>query len=82
MNAGGNTAPPSYQGVPYDLMQDDPDTKVDEAHMFEPHYDRHVWLFRHNPNGTFAQFNPRVSCAAHKTSASGYAQERAHSGGH
>jgi hypothetical protein len=78
----GNKKPPSYQGVPYDLMQDDPDTKVDEAHMFEPHYDRHVWLFRHNPNGTFAQFNPRVSCAAHKTSASGYAQERAHSGGH
>ena len=78
----GNKKPPSYQGVPYDLMQDDPHTKVDEAHMFEPHYDRHVWLFRHNPNGTFAQFNPRVSCAAHKTSvASGNAHDAAHSGG-
>jgi hypothetical protein len=34
--------------------------------MFEPHYDRHVWLYRENPNGVFAQFNPRVSCQHHK----------------
>ena len=61
----GNAEPPSFHGVPYDLMQDDPRTKVDEAHMFEPHYDRHVWIFRDNPNGVFAQFNPKVSCAAH-----------------
>jgi hypothetical protein len=26
------------------------------------HYDLHVWLFKHNPAGLFAQFNPRVSC--------------------
>jgi hypothetical protein len=31
--------------------------------MFEPHYDLHVWLYRDNPNGMFAQFNPNVSCA-------------------
>ena len=37
-------------------------TPADEAHMFEPHYDRHVWLYRDNPNGVFAQFNPKVSC--------------------
>jgi hypothetical protein len=49
-------------------MQDDPATKVDEAHLFEHHYDRHVWLFRENPNGVFAQFNPNVSCTAHKGS--------------
>jgi len=63
----GNGEPPSFHGVPYDLMQDDPRTKVDEAHMFEPHYDRHVWIFRDNPNGVFAQFNPKVSCAAHRS---------------
>jgi len=62
----GNTAPPSFHGVPSDLMADDPRTKVDEAHMFAPHYDRHVWIFRDNPNGVFAQYNPNVSCAAHK----------------
>ena len=67
----GNTAPPSFHGVAYDLMEDDPSTKVDEAHMFEPHYDRHVWLFRDNPNGVFAQYNPRVSCAAHKPAIAG-----------
>lgn len=61
----GNERPPSFHGVEYDRMQDDPATKIDEAHMFEPHYDRHVWLYRDNPNGMFAQFNPNVSCAAH-----------------
>jgi hypothetical protein len=65
-HAAGNKRPPSFHGVEYDTMQDDRATKVDEAHMFEPHYDRHVWLYRENPNGVFAQFNPGVSCKAHK----------------
>ena len=64
-HAAGNKRPPSFHGVEYDTMQDDPATKVDEAHMFEPHYDRHVWLYRPNPNGVFAQFNPNVSCKPH-----------------
>ncbi len=64
--AAGNTAPPSYQGVPYDRMADDPATEVDEAHMFEPHYDRHVWLYRENPNGVFAQYNRNATCKHHK----------------
>ena len=59
----GNERPPSFHGVEYDSMKDDPETAIDEAHMFEPHYDRHVWLYRDNPNGIFAQFNPNVSCA-------------------
>jgi hypothetical protein len=63
--AAGNTQPPSFHGVPYDRMVDDPETAVDEAHLFAPHYDRHVWIYRENPNGTFAQFNPAVSCAHH-----------------
>ncbi len=31
------------------------------------HYDLHVWLYRHNPAGTFAMWNPNVRCpdAAH-----------------
>jgi len=65
-HAAGNAKPPSFHGVEYDTMQDDPATKIDEAHMFEPHYDRHVWLYRDNPNGIFAPFNPKVSCKAHK----------------
>ena len=59
---------PSFQGQPYNAMADDPATAVDEAHLFEPHHDLHVWLYRDNPNGIFAQFNPSVSCAAHMAS--------------
>lgn len=60
-----HTAPPAYQGVAFDHMIDDPATSLDEAHNFEEHYDRHVWLYRENPNGIFAQFNPNVSCKFH-----------------
>lgn len=62
----GRTALPSLHGVAYDTMADDPATAIDEAHMFEPHYDRHVWIYRDNPNGVFAPFNPAVSCRHHK----------------
>ena len=41
-------------------------TEADEAHMFEPHYDRHVWIYRDNPNGMFAQYNPNVTCKWHR----------------
>jgi hypothetical protein len=73
--AAGHTAPPTYYGVPYDDMKDDPGTALDEAHMFEPHFDRHVWLYRDNPNGVFAPFNPAVTCAHHRGA-------QGHSGGH
>ncbi len=62
---------PTFHGVPYNRMADDPATPVDEGHMFMPHFDRHVWLYRNNPNGMFAQFNPNVSCAAHQPAKSG-----------
>lgn len=62
----GNTKPPSFQGVPYDRMVDDPATKIDEAHNFEPHYDRHVWIYRDNPAGVYAQFNANATCKHHK----------------
>lgn len=64
--AAGNTEPPSFQGVAFDYMVDDPATPLDEGHNFDAHYDRHVWIYRDNPNGMFAQFNPQVSCAHHK----------------
>ncbi|HET7601456.1 MAG TPA: hypothetical protein VFK36_00475 [Gemmatimonadales bacterium] len=60
--AAGHTAPPTFQGQSFNNMEDNPATEVDEAHGFEPHYDLHVWLYRENPKGMFAQFNPRVKC--------------------
>jgi hypothetical protein len=61
----GNTRPPTFHGIPYEYMEDDPATEVDEAHGFEPHYDRHVWLYRDNPLGVFAPMNPNVTCRYH-----------------
>lgn len=66
--SAGHDTPPSFHGVAYDTMIDDPATPIDEAHNFEPHHDRHIWLYRENPNGVFAQFNPRVTCEHHKSS--------------
>src|SRR4029079_3040613 len=60
--AAGHRWSPSFMGVPYDDMVDDPATAADEAHGFAPHYDRHVWVYRDNPFGIFAQFNTNVSC--------------------
>lgn len=67
----GHSEPPTFHGQSWDYMVDDPATELDEAHGFEPHYDRHVWLYRENPNGVFAQYNPAVSCdtESHATAA-------------
>lgn len=73
--AAGNTEPPRYAGQEYYHMIDNPLTAADEAHGFEPHYELHAWLYRENPNGTFAQFNPRTSCAHHKAPAAHDAHE-------
>ena len=61
--AAGHSERPTFHGVPYDAMADDPNTELDEAHMFEPHFDRHVWIYRENPNGVFTPLNPAVTCA-------------------
>ena len=73
-SAAGNTQPPSFQGVPWNSMEDNPATPIDEGHLFMPHYDRHVWLYRENPKGIYEEFNTNVSCAAHKPSAAGPAE--------
>lgn len=62
----GNSEPPTVHGVAYGPIEDDPATRVDEAHMFVPRYDRHLWIFRDDPSGVFASDNPNASCAAQK----------------
>jgi hypothetical protein len=62
----GNTAPPEFLGNQYYSVVNNPVTDVDEAHGFEPHYELHIWLYRDNPNGMFAPFNPAATCAHHQ----------------
>ena len=64
--AAGHSERPTFHGVPYDSMVDDPSTTVDEAHRFKPHFDRHVWIYRGNPNGIFTPLNPAVPCTNHR----------------
>lgn len=64
-------------GVEYVLMDQDQDPTTVEQHELggQPfagvrgdgvvvpyHYPLHVWLWKHNPSGTFADFNPTVGC--------------------
>ena len=58
--------PPKFHGRTYPLLKDDPATKVDEAHGWEPHYEQHLWVFRDNPNGAYSPFNPKVTCRYNK----------------
>lgn len=53
-----NTTPPALAGQPFD------DHRAPAARhgLPFPHYDLHVWVWRDNPNGVFAPFNPAVSC--------------------
>ena len=49
--------PPSFSGVPFDHKFGA------DAHGHADHYELHVWLWRHNPLGMFAPWNPKVSCS-------------------
>jgi hypothetical protein len=41
-----------------------------------PFYELHVWAWKSNANGTFTDWNPRVSCADYTT------EDAAHAAGH
>lgn len=43
---------PSMFGVPFDLR----------THGWRPHFELHLWLWRENPNGLTAEWNPKVEC--------------------
>lgn len=58
----GHDTPPEFHGNQYYYMIDNPETPIDEAHGFQPHYELHWWLYRDNPSGAFAPFNPAVNC--------------------
>jgi hypothetical protein len=55
----GNRAPPMFGDVPFDFHP------ANGGAGFAAYYDLHVWLFRDNPSGMFAPYNPAVSCEHH-----------------
>ena len=68
-DSAGHKEPPKFHGRTYPLLRDDPATRVDEAHGWEPHYEQHLWVLRDNPNGAYSPFNPKVTCEHHKPAA-------------
>jgi hypothetical protein len=52
-----NPSPPTFAGVPFDRKFGS------ESHGHADHYELHIWLWRNNPLGMFAPWNPKVSCA-------------------
>lgn len=52
-HGGATAAPPTLFGRDVPLSDHPP---------FGEHYELHVWVFKHNPSGMFASWNPRVSC--------------------
>ena len=53
-----NPAPPApiLFGLPFDGPM------LGHIPGMPPHYDLHVWIWRSNPSGIFAPWNPKVSC--------------------
>ena len=47
---------PTLFGVPFDGPMDG------HGPGMPIHYDLHVWVYEHNPDGQLAAFNPRVAC--------------------
>jgi hypothetical protein len=45
---------PTFDGHPFD---------VGGTPVPVPHWSLHVWVHKDNPSGTFAPFNPTVSCS-------------------
>jgi hypothetical protein len=53
---GFHTRPPRLFGHEFDL------SRAPNRYGLPAFYSLHVWLWKHNPAGTFSMFNPRVSC--------------------
>ena len=56
--AGSDGIAPMLDGVVFA----DHTAEEDRHDIPFPHYDLHVWTWRHNPDGLFASHNPNVSC--------------------
>lgn len=55
-DAANPTTKPTFAGVPFNEMFGP------LSHGHTDHYELHIWLWRNNPLGMFAPWNPKVSC--------------------
>lgn len=60
---------PTFHGLEYFQMVDNPRTEADEAHLFRPHYELHLWVHRENPIAVYSEWNPEVTCEHHQSAA-------------
>lgn len=56
--AAGNTVPPSLFGREFTLIP------AGNRYGLPPFFELHAWIWKHNPSGTFNDWNPLVSCEA------------------
>jgi hypothetical protein len=56
--AANHRHPPALFGHEFDF------TGSPNRYGLPPFYSLHAWIWKHNPAGTFAMWNPRVRCAA------------------
>lgn len=68
---GTHQGPPTFHGLEYYPMVDNPRTELDEAHHFRPHYELHLWVHRENPVAVYSEWNPNVTCEHHRPRAAG-----------
>ena len=55
-NEAGNAAPPVLSGQQFHLVNSP------NRYGIPAFYELHVWVWKHNPHGTFVDWNPTVSC--------------------
>jgi len=53
-----HSSPPSLFGQQFNFPP------AGNRYGLPPFYSLHAWIWKHNPSGTFAMWNPNVSCAA------------------
>ena len=52
-----HSSPPSLFGQTFNF------TPSPNRYGLPPFYSLHAWIWKHNPSGMFAPWNPNVSCA-------------------
>ena len=71
----------THDGVPSLFGQDFEPMSAPNRYAAPALYELHVWLWKHNPEGTFEDWNPRVSCAGAQAQGSSSRRARASAAG-